>query len=347
MSEQVTLTVDALGGDHAPGVVLDGVAAALAEDADLHIVLCGPADTVEPFCAEHERCRAVATTEFIAMDEHPANAVRKKKDSSLVVGCRLVKEGEASGFFSAGSTGACLAAATLVMGRIKGVSRPALCTVIPSPAKPVVMCDVGANADCKPEYLVQFAQMATIYMEQVIGVNEPKAALLNIGEEDTKGSAFAQEAFALLKEQVPSFVGNGEGNDILPGNYDIFVTDGFTGNVCLKTIEGTSKTLFKALKDIFYSSTVTKLGALTIKGGLKDLMAQVSPDTYGGAPLLGVKGACIVGHGSSNATAIKNGIHTTAKIVRTNVSEMIAETVLGGTSAKSAETADRVAAKAR
>lgn len=347
MSEQVTLTVDALGGDHAPGVVLDGVAAALAEDADLHIVLCGPADTVEPFCAEHERCRAVTTTEFIAMDEHPANAVRKKKDSSLVVGCRLVKEGEASGFFSAGSTGACLAAATLVMGRIKGVSRPALCTVIPSPAKPVVMCDVGANADCKPEYLVQFAQMATIYMEQVIGVNEPKAALLNIGEEDTKGSAFAQEAFALLKEQVPNFVGNGEGNDILPGNYDIFVTDGFTGNVCLKTIEGTSKTLFKALKDIFYSSTVTKLGALTIKGGLKDLMAQVSPDTYGGAPLLGVKGACIVGHGSSNATAIKNGIHTTAKIVRTNVSEMIAETVLGGTSAKSAETADRVAAKAR
>lgn len=347
MSEQVTLTVDALGGDHAPGVVLDGVAAALAEDADLHIVLCGPADTVEPFCAEHERCRAVATTEFIAMDEHPANAVRKKKDSSLVVGCRLVKEGEASGFFSAGSTGACLAAATLVMGRIKGVSRPALCAVIPSPAKPVVMCDVGANADCKPEYLVQFAQMATIYMEQVIGVNEPKAALLNIGEEDTKGSAFAQEAFALLKEQVPNFVGNGEGNDILPGNYDIFVTDGFTGNVCLKTIEGTSKTLFKALKDIFYSSTVTKLGALTIKGGLKDLMAQVSPDTYGGAPLLGVKGACIVGHGSSNATAIKNGIHTTAKIVRTNVSEMIAETVLGGTSAKSAETADRVAAKAR
>lgn len=347
MSEQVTLTVDALGGDHAPGVVLDGVAAALAEDADLHIVLCGPADTVEPFCAEHERCRAVATTEFIAMDEHPANAVRKKKDSSLVVGCRLVKEGEASGFFSAGSTGACLAAATLVMGRIKGVSRPALCTVIPSPAKPVVMCDVGANADCKPEYLVQFAQMATIYMEQVIGVNEPKAALLNIGEEDTKGSAFAQEAFVLLKEQVPNFVGNGEGNDILPGNYDIFVTDGFTGNVCLKTIEGTSKTLFKALKDIFYSSTVTKLGALTIKGGLKDLMAQVSPDTYGGAPLLGVKGACIVGHGSSNATAIKNGIHTTAKIVRTKVSEMIAETVLGGNSAKSAETADRVAAKAR
>ena len=327
MPEQVTVTVDALGGDHAPGVVLRGVAAALSEDSDLRLVLCGPAETVEPFADVHERCRAVATTEFIAMDEHPANAVRKKKDASIVVGCRLVKEGEAEGFFSAGSTGACLAAATLVMGRIKGVSRPALCTVIPSPAKPVVMCDVGANADCKPEYLVQFAQMATIYTEKILGVNDPKAVLLNIGEEDTKGSAFAQEAFGLLKEQVPNFVGNGEGSDILPGTYDIFVTDGFTGNVCLKTIEGTSKTLFKALKGIFYSSALTKLGALTIKGGLEELMAQVSPDTYGGAPLLGVKGACIVGHGSSNETAIKNGIHTTAKIVRERVSDLIAETV--------------------
>lgn len=327
MLEHVTLTVDALGGDHAPDVVLEGTAAALAEDPALSVILCGPAEVVEPFADAHERCTAVATTEFIDMDEHPANAVRKKKDASLVVGCRLVKEGQAQGFFSAGSTGACLAAATLVMGRIKGVARPALCTVIPSPVKPVVMCDVGANADCKPEYLVQFAQMATIYTQKILGVDNPSAALLNIGEEDTKGSVFAQEAFALLKEQVPNFVGNGEGNDILPGTYDIFITDGFTGNVCLKTIEGTSKALFKALKDIFYSSAVTKIGALTIKGGLKDLMAQVSPDTYGGAPLLGVKGACIVGHGSSSPTAIKNGIHTTAKIVRTGVSEIIAQTV--------------------
>ncbi|WP_139653223.1 phosphate acyltransferase PlsX [Raoultibacter phocaeensis] len=348
MPEQVTVTVDALGGDHAPDVVLEGAALALAEDPDLAIVLCGPAETVEPFAAEHERCRAVATTEFIAMDEHPANAVRKKKDSSLVVGCRLVKEGEAAGFFSAGSTGACLAAATLVMGRIKGVSRPALCTVIPSPAKPVVMCDVGANADCKPEYLVQFAQMATIYTERILGVSDPKAALLNIGEEDTKGSAFAQEAFGLLEANLPNFVGNGEGNDILPGTYDIFVTDGFTGNVCLKTIEGTSKTLFKALKDIFYASALTKLGALTIKGGLKDLMASVSPDTYGGAPLLGVKGACIVGHGSSNATAIKNGIHTTAKIVREHVSELIAETVAAEAAPKTVQPNDaEPAAEAR
>lgn len=319
--------MDALGGDNAPDVVLEGVSRALAEDPNLEIILCGPQEVVSSFTDTQQRCQACITTEFIGMDEHPAEAVRRKKDSSLVVGCRLVKEGAAQGFFSAGSTGACLAAGTLVMGRIKGVLRPTLCTVIPSPIKPVVMCDVGANADCKPEYLVQFAHMATIYMEKILGVNNPQVALLNIGEEDTKGSTFAQEAFALLKENVSNFVGNGEGSDILPARYDIFVTDGFTGNVCLKTIEGTSKTLFKALKEVFYSNALTKLGALTIKGGLKELMEQISPDTYGGAPLLGVKGACIVGHGSSNARAIKNGIHTTARIVRCDISGLITDAV--------------------
>lgn len=327
MPEKVVITVDAMGGDNAPEVVLDGVAEALAADQDLNIVLCGSSEVVEPFAASHGRCMARVTTEVIDMGEHPASAVRKKKDSSIVVGCRLVKEGEAQGFFSAGSTGACLAAATLIMGRVKGVSRPALATVIPSPVKPVIMCDIGANADCKPEYLVQFAQMATIYMEKVVGVSNPDVALLNIGEEEAKGSRFAQEAYALLKERVSNFAGNGEGNDILAATHDIFVTDGFTGNVCLKTIEGTSKILFKTLKSIMLKNPLTKLGALTIKGGLKDLSAQVSPDTYGGAPLLGVRGACIVGHGSSNATAVRNGVLTTAHIVRAGVSEIIAQTV--------------------
>lgn len=332
MSEKLIVAVDAMGGDNAPDVVLEGCERALAADPDLAVMLCGPAAVVEPFAAAHERCEAVCAEEVISMGEHPANAVRKKKDSSIVVGCRLVKEGRAQGFFSAGSTGACLAAATLVMGRVKGVSRPALATVIPSPVRPVLLTDVGANADCKPVYLVQFAQMATVYMEKVMGVSAPRVALLNIGEEETKGSAFAQEAHSLMKAQVPNFAGNGEGGDILPGNFDIFVTDGFTGNVCLKTIEGTSKTLFRSLKGIFMSSLATKLGALTIKGGLKDLMASVSPDTYGGAPLLGVKGACIVGHGSSNAIAVQNGILTTARVVRERVSEIIAQTVAGDAS---------------
>lgn len=332
MLDNVTIAVDAMGGDNAPAVVLEGVKQALAADAHLSIILCGPAEVVEPFAAEQERCEACSTTEIIEMGEHPAEAVRRKKDSSIVVGCRLVKEGRAQGFFSAGSTGACLAAGTLVMGRIKGVARPALATVIPSPVKPVVLCDIGANADCKPEYLVQFAQMATVYTQKILGVSNPRVALLNIGEEDTKGSQFAQEAHALLKEKVPHFAGNGEGSDILAANYDIFVTDGFTGNVCLKTIEGTSKVLFKAIKGILTKSLATKLGALTIKGSLKELNTKVSPDTYGGAPLLGVKGACIVGHGSSNALAIKNGVLTTANIVQTGVSEIIAQTVSTGSS---------------
>lgn len=213
------------------------------------------------------------------------------------------------------------------MGRIKGVARPALATVIPSPVRPIVMCDVGANADCKPEYLVQFAQMASIYAERIMGMQSPRAALLNIGEEDTKGSQFAQEAHRLMAEKLPNFAGNAEGGDILAATYDVIVTDGFTGNVCLKTIEGTSKTLFKTIKGVLMATPLTKLAALAIKGGLKELMVQVSPDTYGGAPLLGVKGACIVGHGSSNALAIKNGVLTTAEVVRANVAGIIADTV--------------------
>lgn len=260
------------------------------------------------------------------MAEHPANAVRKKKDSSIVVGCRLVKEGAAQGFFSAGSTGACLAAGTLVMGRIKGIARPALATLVPSPAAPVVLCDVGANADCKPEYLVQFANMASIYAREVVRIDNPRVGLLNIGEEEEKGSAFAQQAHQLLKENVANFAGNAEGRDVMAGMFDVIVCDGFTGNVCLKTIEGTAKVLFKELKGIMMGSATAKLAALALKGGMKDLAARVDPDEAGGAPLLGVKGACIVGHGSSGARAIANGVLSSARYVRSGVSELIAQT---------------------
>ena len=327
MGNQVTIAVDVLGGDIGPKVVLPGIERALEADSQLTVIACGPADVVEPFAAKHDRVVAQATTEEITMEEHPANAVRKKKDSSLVVGNRLVKEGAAQGFFSAGSTGACLAAATLVVGRIKGVARPALCTIIPSPIKPVMLCDVGANADCKPAYLVQFAQMASTYAEKILGVASPKVALLNIGSENTKGSKMAQESFALLKEQVPTFIGNAEGCDIMNGTADVYVTDGFTGNVCLKTIEGVSKLLFGEIKKIMMSGTLSKLGALTMKSGLKELKESTSADTYGGAPILGVKAACLVGHDSSNEVAIKNGILIAARTVRLDVSGIIERTV--------------------
>ncbi len=325
MPERVVVAVDAMGGDFAPDVVLNGCALALDANKDIEIALCGPADIVEPFASAHERCTAYPASEVIAMGEHPAHAVRKKKDSSIVVGCRLVKEGDAHGFFSAGSTGACLAAATLVIGRCKGIARPMLATIVPAPSGNVLLCDVGANADCKPAYLVQFAQMADTYAKAIMHVDEPRVALLNIGAEEAKGSSFAQECFAALSEAVPEFVGNAEPGDVLSAKYDVFVTDGFTGNICLKTIEGSAKTLFKAMKSVMLSSTKGKIGGLLLKGDLKELAASLSADTHGGAPLLGVNGACIVGHGSSNETAIKNGILATASLVSNNVVSTIAE----------------------
>ena len=339
MTEAVTIAVDALGGDDAPVVVLEGLADALAADADLHVVLCGPAEVVQPFADSHDRVTPRATTEVIAMGEHPAEAVRTKKDSSIVVGCQLVKDGEAQGFFSAGSTGACLAAATLVMGRIKGVKRPCLGQVLPSYGQPTFMLDVGANADCKPEYLVQFAQMGVVYAERILGVKSPRVALLNIGEEETKGSAAALAAHGLMKEHVPQFVGNCEGGDVMKGGFDVVVTDGFTGNVCLKAIEGTAKAVFRYVKSALVSNTKAKLGALLVKDSLGELRNKLSPDAYGGAPLLGVKGACVVGHGSSNARAICNGVLFTAKTVRAQVDEAIAD-VVGAKPAPAAAAAD-------
>ena len=325
--EMVRLVVDALGGDEAPSVVLAGVEQALAAAPDIEVILTGPADVVEPFAAAHERCEAVATTQVIEMCEHPANAVRKKKDSSIVVGCRLVREGRAQGFFSAGSTGACMSAATLVMGRIPGVKRPCIASVIPSPVAKTILCDMGANADCKPEYLLQFAKMAQVYARTALGIPNPSVGLLNIGEEETKGSQFAQDCHMLLKEQLPGFAGNAEGKDIALGGFDVIVTDGFTGNVALKTYEGVGKALLGALKESLMGSLKTKIGALLIKPALKELMSKVSADEYGGAQLLGVKGVCLIGHGNSDAHAVCSGVLATAAAIRMGMPAKLAAAI--------------------
>ncbi len=325
--EMVRLVVDALGGDEAPSVVLAGVEQALAAAPDIEVILTGPADVVEPFAAAHERCEAVATTQVIEMGEHPANAVRKKKDSSIVVGCRLVREGRAQGFFSAGSTGACMSAATLVMGRIPGVKRPCIASVIPSPVAKTILCDMGANADCKPEYLLQFAKMAQVYARTALGIPNPSVGLLNIGEEETKGSQFAQDCHMLLKEQLPGFAGNAEGKDIALGGFDVIVTDGFTGNVALKTYEGVGKALLGALKESLMGSLKTKIGALLIKPALKELMSKVSADEYGGAQLLGVKGVCLIGHGNSDAHAVCSGVLATAAAIRMGMPAKLAAAI--------------------
>jgi glycerol-3-phosphate acyltransferase PlsX len=328
MDTVVNIAVDAMGGDDAPEVVLEGVAQALAADPLLTVMLTGYADVVEPFALQHpERVTAVATSEVIGMDEHPAQSVRKKKDSSIVVGCSLVREGRADGFFSAGSTGACMAAATLYIGRLKGVIRPAIATVLPSPVAPVVLIDIGANADAKPDYLVQFAQMAIIYAQRLLQVEHPRVGLLNIGEEDSKGSALAQETFKLMKKKVTGFRGNAEGTDILTGRFDVIVTDGFTGNVTLKAIEGTAGILFNQLKQVFTTSAPRKLAAAVVMPELRKLKKSLSADEVGGAPMLGLKGSCIIGHGSSNAYAIANGIAQSVRCVRENVPVIISEAV--------------------
>ena len=327
--DEIKVVVDAQGGDNAPGVVLEGVAQAVAQDPSITVILTGAEDVIVPFAAEHANVVAHPTTEVIEMGEHPAEAVRRKKDSSIVVGCRLVKEGEAGGFFSAGSTGACMSAATLVIGRIKGVKRPAIATVLPSPVAKVVFTDMGANADCKPEYLVQFARMARVYAQVALGVENPSVGLLNIGEEETKGSEFAQECHKLMKEYVPNFKGNAEGGNLALGGFDVIVTDGFTGNVALKVYEGVGKALLVGLKETIYSTTKSKIGGLLIKDALSAFKEDLSADKYGGAQLLGCKGVCLIGHGSSNAKAICSGVLATADAIRQDMPKRLAQALAG------------------
>lgn len=322
-SHVTTLAVDAMGGDFAPAAVLDGVASALSADLLLHVMLVGSAEVVEPFAREHDRVEAVVTTQIIEMGEHAAAAVRGKTDSSIVVGCRLVKEGRADGFFSAGNTGAAMAAATLVIGRIPGVLRPAIAAVLPTAGAPCVMLDVGANADCKPEQLAQFATMGRAYAKAALGVVAPRVGLLNIGEEPAKGSQLAQDAYALL-EGSEGFVGNVEGNDIPAGVADVIVTDGFTGNVVLKLMEGMSKHLLGEFKAALMSSPVNMVAAAVLKPSLNALRDKLDPDAHGAAPLLGVNGLALIGHGSSSPRAVASALRVGAVAVRAGLVESIA-----------------------
>jgi glycerol-3-phosphate acyltransferase PlsX len=286
--------------------------------------------------------------------------VHAKKDSSIAVGCRLVKQGQAQGFFSAGSTGACVAAATLIIGRVKGVTRPAIATLLPTPNGSAVFLDSGANADVQPQMLLQFAQMGAVYAREVLKVGQPRIGLLNIGAEASKGSALFQEAYALLNRHSGDasdvlvsdagntgigdaevtgvsdaggafanntkgiFIGNVEGTQLLAGGHDVIVTDGFTGNVALKTIEGTAAGIFGGMKAIFSSSFKARLAAALLKDGLRTLKDSLNAEKVGGALLLGCNGAVVIGHGSANAAAIANGIQTTADIARARVPALIA-----------------------
>ena len=325
---KITVCVDVLGSEEGVSTTLEGCASALKNDPELSLLLAGPEDACKEFIEEYpERAACVPCTEYIAMDEHPATAVRTKKNSSIVLGCKAVKEGRADAFFSPGSTGACMTASTLIIGRIKGIDRPALAMPIPGAGSPTVLMDIGANADCKPEYLVQFAKMGTIYSQIVVGAKNPSVALLNIGEEETKGSAFAQETYALMKENLSNFAGNAEGRDIMASKYDVIVTDGFTGNIVLKTVEGTAKMISSEVKNLFLANIRSKVAAVSMHKLLRSFKKKFSVEEYGGAILLGTKKVTVIGHGSSTARAVQRGIEVAAKAAREDMPGRIAELV--------------------
>jgi glycerol-3-phosphate acyltransferase PlsX len=325
----MNIAVDAMGGDHAPGVVVDGAVQA-ARDLGLEITLVGQRAVVQAELDKYDttglRMTLQHASEVIAMDEHdPAMAIKTHKDSSMVVGMEMVKRQEADAFFSAGHSGGALAAALFRVGRIRGIRRPALSTVFPSqtPQGHCFLLDIGANAECKPEYLVQFAVMGSVYAERVLGVPTPRVAIVSNGEEEGKGNQLVQDTVPLLKASPINFVGNAEGKDIPWGVADVVVTDGFTGNVIIKLSEGVAKMLLEILKTEITSGSVTKVGGLLAKPAFDAVRRRLDYREYGGAPLLGVDGVIIVGHGRSDAWAVRNGIRTAAQTVENGVIDAI------------------------
>jgi glycerol-3-phosphate acyltransferase PlsX len=322
------IAVDAMGGDHAPAVVVDGAVRA-ARDLGLEIILVGRQDAVHAELARHETAGLPLmvhhASQVIEMGEHPAAAVKAKKDSSIVVGMELIKRNEADAFFTAGNSGGALAAALFRLGRIRGIKRPALSTIFPSetPQGYCFLLDIGANADCKPEYLLQFALMGSVYAERVLGVPNPRVAIVSNGEEEGKGNQLVIDTLPLLKSSNLRFVGNSEGKDIVRGLADVIVTDGFTGNVIIKLAEGVSRFLFDLLKEEITGSNVSKVGALLAKPAFDQVRARLDYREYGGAPLLGVDGVVLVGHGRSDVKAIRNGIRLTAQAVENGVLDAI------------------------
>lgn len=311
-----------MGGDYAPDVVIEGAILAVKE-YKVDIILVGNEDILNKALAKAnyigDHINIQNASEVISMGEHPGNAIRKKKDSSIVVGTKLVKDGIGDAFVSAGNTGACMASALLGLGRIKGIQRPAIGTVMPTDKGVSLILDAGANADCKPTNLVQFAIMGSIYAEKILGIKNPSIGLLNIGEEETKGNELTQATYPLLKETKLNFSGNIEGRDIFKGTSDVVVCDGFVGNVVLKLSEGLSSSLIKNIKNALMSSITGKIGGLLIKRSMLKLKKRLDYAEYGGAPLLGVNGISIISHGSSNAFAIKNAIRVAKECIENDV----------------------------
>ena len=313
MQEKTIVVVDAMGGDLAPVEPVKGAVDAVKQNKMLGVILVGPEDVIQAeldkYTYPEGRIKIQPASEVISTEEAPVAAIRNKKDSSIVVGQKLVKEGKADAFVSGGSTGAVLAGGMFVVGRIKGVERPPLGTLMPVKGGVSLLVDSGASVDTRPSHLVQFARMGSIYMEYVMGVKNPKVGLVNIGAEEEKGNALVKETYPLLKEcKDINFIGNVEARDIPKGVCDVVVCEAFVGNVILKLYEGVGATLISKVKAGMMSTLRSKIGALLVKPALKETLKSFDASEYGGAPLLGLKGLVVKAHGSSKANEIKNSL---------------------------------------
>jgi phosphate acyltransferase len=313
----IRVAVDAMGGDRAPGEIVAG--AKQAASAEITPILFGPPGL------DSAGLELRDAPDTIAMHEKPADAVRAKPNSSLVAAVRAVAAGEADAVVSAGNTGAMLAAGLLELRRLPGVMRPAIAVPIPAERGPSVLLDAGANADARPEHLVQFAHMGAVFAEEILDLRNPEVRLLSIGEEAEKGNQLTLEAHALLAQSGLNFAGNAESRELLHGAADVVVTDGFTGNVCLKTLEGTIKTLLDALREEIVATPQGKVGGLLIRPAARRLRKRLDPETYGGAYLLGLRGLAVIAHGNSSRRAIENAVRLAARGVEHRVVERLAE----------------------
>lgn len=324
------VVIDAMGGDNAPFVTVEGAVQAV-KSYDVSIILTGNQPLLEGELSKYEypkeKIEVIHCTEQVTNEDKPVIAIRKKKDSSMVVGLKLVKEKKADAIISAGNTGALLAGGLLILGRIKGIDRPALAPVYPTTKGMSVLIDGGANADCKPKNFLEFGIMGSIYSEKVLNVKNPKVCTANIGIEEEKGNDIVKEAHKLCKEGPFNFQGNVEARDIPSGYADVIVCDGFTGNIILKLTEGLASSIFSILKQEFVKNTFRKIGALLLKSGLQDFKERFDYTEYGGAPFLGVNGILIKAHGSSDGKAIKNAVKQASKFVNNKVIENIAEEI--------------------
>ncbi len=309
------IAVDAMGGDYAPSEIVKGAGLA-ADELGIDISLVGIPSLVQPLLDSHPRLQIVPCTQVIAMDEHPAQAVRNKPDSSIAVCARICKEGRADGWASAGNSGAVMAAALLIQGRIRGVQRPALGSIVPTQNGFAYFLDVGANVDSKPEYLAQFAAMGAVYAREMLGRPQPRIALLSNGEEEGKGDELVRETTRRLKGNLPGFIGNVEPKDIYGARADVIVADGFVGNVAIKMAEATAEFLFRSLRDEIPKTLTGKVGGALIRPRVRSIRDRIDWREFGGAPLLGIDGVAVVAHGRSDARAMKNAVRVARDAVQ-------------------------------